>query len=54
MDKAATFSRVHTMEYYSVVKTELDFAIYKMPFASRIDLEGIMFGEVSQRKTDTV
>ena len=36
------------------VKTELDFAIYKMPFASRIDLEGIMFGEVSQRKTDTV
>ena len=46
MDKAATCT--HNGILLSR-KKELDFAICKW-----IDLEGIMFGEVSQRQTDTV
>ena len=41
---------IHTMEYYSAIKkNEI------LPFAATwLDLEGIMLGEISQRKTNTV
>ena len=41
---------IYTMEYYSAIKKNKI-----LPFAAiRMDLEGIMLNEVSQRKTNTV
>ena len=40
---------IHTMEYYSVIKNEI-LALS----TTWMDLEGIMLGEISQTKTNTI
>lgn len=41
---------VHKMEYYSAIKTN-----EILPFATQMDLEGIMLSKISQeRKTKTI
>ena len=44
---AYTHTHTHTMEYYSAIKkNEI------LPFATRMDLEGIMLSEISQTEKD--